>query len=129
MAGQCQAEVHRLLGPAATLRLPAGGREHCARGGESVLVPVCTWAPSWTYTATNRLLVQAGASARREDYEYPLRGSKAPETKALIGVFDQFNSLQYHGQGNAVTLGQFVSAINRIPKVVRRSCMPGHAMS
>ena len=72
---------------------------------------------SWTYTATNRLLVQAGASARREDYEYPLRGSKAPATKGLIGVTDQFNSLQYHGQGNAVTLGQFVSAINRIPKV------------
>ena len=60
---------------------------------------------SWTYTATNRMLIQAGASARREDYEYPLRLSKAPENRNLIPVSDQFTSLQYHGQGGVSARG------------------------
>src|SRR5262249_7217668 len=70
---------------------------------------------SWTFTATNRLLVQAGVSARREDYEYALRASKVPAVRNFIPLFDQFTLLAFHATTRP-GVGEFVPRINRIPK-------------
>ena len=70
---------------------------------------------TWTYTATSRLLVQAGVVARREDYEYVRRVDSLPPLLDIIPVTDQFNALSYHGPLLSAQ-GMFTAASQDIPK-------------
>ena len=71
---------------------------------------------TWTYTASNRLLVQAGATKRFETYEFYARKADWATKGALIPVFDQTTLVNIHGV--AVTgFGAFVDADQSMPKV------------
>src|SRR5438093_345776 len=54
-------------------------------------------AITWTYPMSNRLLLQAAAAIRREDYEYTQRQAKVPQWINVIPVTDTFTRLSYRG--------------------------------
>jgi hypothetical protein len=70
---------------------------------------------TWTFTATNRVLVQAGATKRREDYEFNRRESRVEPMLGLIPVVDQLTAVAYHGVALSGA-GMFTSASQKIPK-------------
>jgi hypothetical protein len=65
-------------------------------------------AVTWTYAPTDRLLVQAGGAARREDYDYDLRVSDWPPRLNLIPVFDTFTGVTFHATTNFITASQHI---------------------
>ena len=74
-------------------------------------------AIAWTYPMSNRLLLQAAAAIRREDYEYTQRQAKVPQWVNVIPVTDTFAGLSYRGPLlSAGTNAMFTTATQTIPK-------------
>jgi len=71
---------------------------------------------TWTFPATSRLLLQAGAAARREVYEYVQRERHVAPLLDLIPVLDQFNGVAFHAPMISAQ-GMFVHGEQSIPKV------------
>jgi hypothetical protein len=74
-------------------------------------------AITWSSPVTNRLLFQAGAAFRRENYEYYARASRVPSLLDLIPVTDLFTGLSFHAPLVFGTPSEFVTAQQSIPQV------------
>jgi hypothetical protein len=62
------------------------------------IYPTDTGLVTWSSPVTNRLLLEAGAAYRREDYAVPIRYLRPGDPRLnLIGVFDAGTNIVYHG--------------------------------
>ena len=94
------------------------------------IYPTDTGIVTWSSPLTNRLLLEAGAAYRREDYHVPVRYWRAGDPLLdQINVLDVGSNLVYHGitgGGGPTAAGAFTDSISWTPQFARRSHMwPG----